>query len=145
MLQLTTIRHDAEGVIAALAKRNLDARPAIDALLSLNERRRQVQAETENLQAEANKLAKSIGLLFREGKAAEAEGMKAQSADIKERLNLLATALQEVENEERAQLIALPNTPHTSVAAGKSAEDNEVVATWGSAPDLAEGFVPTGS
>ena len=142
MLQLTTIRHDAEGVIAALAKRNLDARPAIDALLSLNERRRQVQAETENLQAEANKLAKSIGLLFREGKAAEAEGMKAQSADIKERLNLLATALQEVENEERAQLIALPNTPHTSVAAGKSAEDNEVVATWGSAPDLAEGFVP---
>ncbi|HAG06370.1 MAG TPA: serine--tRNA ligase, partial [Cryomorphaceae bacterium] len=101
MLQLTTIRQDAERVISALAKRHVDARPAIDALLALNERRRQVQAETENLQAEANKLAKSIGLLLREGKAAEAEGMKAQSADIKERLNLLAASLQEVEAEER--------------------------------------------
>ena len=109
MLQLTTIRQDAERVISALAKRHVDARPAIDALLALNERRRQVQAETENLQAEANKLAKSIGLLLREGQAAEAEGMKAQSADIKERLNLLAASLQEVEAEERAHLIALPN------------------------------------
>ncbi len=142
MLQLTTIRQDAEGVIASLAKRNLDARPAIDALLVLNERRRQVQAETENLQAEANKLAKSMGVLFREGKASEAEGMKAQSAEIKTRLNLLANTLQEVEGEERGQLIALPNTPHASVAAGSSAEDNEVVDSWGERPVLHEGHVP---
>jgi seryl-tRNA synthetase len=142
MLQLTTIRQNAEGVISALAKRHVDARPAIDALLALNEQRRHVQAETENLQAEANKLAKAIGQLFREGKAADAEGMKQQSGAIKERLSELAADLQALESKEHDQLVALPNMPHASVAAGKSADDNEVVETWGQAPILAEGHVP---
>ncbi|NDD47482.1 MAG: serine--tRNA ligase, partial [Flavobacteriia bacterium] len=142
MLQLTTIRQDAEGVIAALAKRNLDARPAVEALLALNEQRRHLQAETENQQAEANRLAKAIGQLFREGKAGEADALKAESAAIKERLTQLAADLHALEEQERAQLVALPNTPHASVPAGKSAEDNEVVRTWGSAPDLGEGHVP---
>ncbi len=142
MLQLTTIRQDAEGVIAALAKRNLDARPAVEALLALNEQRRHLQAETENQQAEANRLAKAIGQLFREGKAGEAEALKAESAAIKERLTQLAADLHALEEQERAQLVALPNTPHASVPAGKSAEDNEVVRTWGSAPDFGEGHVP---
>ena len=142
MLQLTTIRQDAEGVIAALAKRNLDARPAVEALLALNEQRRHLQAETENQQAEANRLAKAIGQLFREGKAGEADALKAESAAIKERLTQLAADLHALEEQERAQLVALPNAPHASVPAGKSAEDNEVVRTWGSAPDLGEGHVP---
>ncbi|HAG49134.1 MAG TPA: serine--tRNA ligase, partial [Cryomorphaceae bacterium] len=75
MLQLNTIRQDAEGVIAALSKRHIDARPAVEALLALNEQRRHLQSETESQQAQANALAKSIGQLFREGKAAEAESM----------------------------------------------------------------------
>ena len=142
MLQLNTIRQDAEGVIAALAKRHIDARPAVEALLALNEQRRHLQSETESQQAQANALAKSIGQLFREGKAAEAESMKAESAAIKERLGELATSLHALEEKERAQLIALPNMPHAAVPAGKHADDNEVVRTWGELPQLSEGHVP---
>jgi len=58
MLTLSTIRTNPEGVIAALAKRNLDVRPAMELLLALNEQRRRIQTESEALQAEANRLAK---------------------------------------------------------------------------------------
>ena len=83
MLTLHTIRTNPEAVITALAKRNINARPAIESLLALNEQRRRIQTETETLQAEANRLAKEIGGLMRDGRADEAVTVKARTTEIK--------------------------------------------------------------
>ncbi len=142
MLSLSTLRSQPEAVVAALAKRNLDAKPAVDALLALNEQRRSIQTETETLQAEANRLAKEIGGLMRDGRAQEADSIKARTTEIKGRIQLLAAELEQLEGQEREQLLRLPNMPHTSVPAGKSAEDNVVVAEWNPEWSLAADAVP---
>ncbi len=142
MLSLSLIRSNPEAVVAALAKRNLDVKPAIEALLRLNEERRRIQTESETLQAEANRLAKEIGGLMRDGRGAEAEAVKARTTEIKASIQALAGELEQLEGQERDQLLRLPNMPHESVAAGKSAEDNEVVAEWSPEWSLAENAVP---
>ena len=142
MLSLSLIRSNPEAVVAALAKRNLDVKPAIEALLRLNEERRRIQTESETLQAEANRLAKEIGGLMRDGRGSEAEAVKARTTEIKASIQALAGELEQLEGQERDQLLRLPNMPHESVAAGKSAEDNEVVAEWSPEWSLAENAVP---
>jgi seryl-tRNA synthetase len=142
MLSLSLIRSNPEAVVAALAKRNLDVKPAIEALLRLNEERRRIQTESETLQAEANRLAKEIGGMMRDGRGAEAEAVKARTTEIKASIQALAGELEQLEGQERDQLLRLPNMPHESVAAGKSAEDNEVVAEWSPEWSLAENAVP---
>jgi seryl-tRNA synthetase len=122
MLSLSLIRSNPEAVVAALAKRNLDVKPAIE--------------------AEANRLAKEIGGLMRDGRGAEAEAVKARTTEIKASIQALAGELEQLEGQERDQLLRLPNMPHESVAAGKSAEDNEVVAEWSPEWSLAENAVP---
>jgi len=142
MLSLSLIRSNPEAVVAALAKRNLDVKPAIEALLRLNEERRRIQTESETLQAEANRLAKEIGGLMRDGRGAEAEAVKARTTEIKASIQALAGELEQLEGQERDQLLRLTNMPHESVAAGKSAEDNEVVAEWSPEWSLADNAVP---
>jgi seryl-tRNA synthetase len=142
MLTLHTIRTNSEAVVAALAKRGIDARPAIDALLSLNEQRRRIQTETETLQAEANRLAKEIGGLMRDGRADEANAVKSRTTEIKSHIQVLTGELEQLEGQERDQLLRLPNMPHHSVPAGKSAEDNVVVSEWSPEWSLAENAVP---
>lgn len=142
MLTLHTIRTKPEAVIAALAKRNINARPAIESLLALNEQRRRIQTETETLQAEANRLAKEIGGLMRDGRTDEANAVKARTTEIKSQIQSFASELELLEGQEREHLLRLPNMPHDSVSAGKSAEDNEVVAEWSPEWSLVANAVP---
>ncbi|MEX0361507.1 MAG: serine--tRNA ligase, partial [Allomuricauda sp.] len=102
MLQLQTIRENKEGIITALKKRNLDIEPILSAVLDLDEKRRSIQTELDATLAESNKLSKEIGILFKSGKAEEANTLKEQTAGLKEaskqlgeELNATAEALQE--------------------------------------------------
>jgi seryl-tRNA synthetase len=95
MLELHTLRESKETVVAALKKRGLDAAESIDALLALDESRRSLQAELDTVLAEANHLAKEIGMLFKAGKGVEAEALKAKTADLKERSKVLQEELNE--------------------------------------------------
>lgn len=142
MLQLQTIRENKESIITALKKRNIDAAPMIAAVIELDEKRRSIQTELDGILAESNKLSKEIGLLFKSGKAQEANALKDKTAGLKETskqlgddLNATATALQE-------QLYLIPNVPHTSVPAGNSDADNEEVFREGDIPSLFESALP---
>ncbi|NDV42525.1 serine--tRNA ligase [Flagellimonas sediminis] len=142
MLQLQTIRENKESIITALKKRNIDAAPMIAAVIELDEKRRSIQTELDGILAESNKLSKEIGLLFKSGKAQEANALKEKTTSLKETskqlgddLNATAAALQE-------QLYLIPNVPHTSVPAGNSDADNEEVFREGDIPALFEGAMP---
>nr|NQU94262.1 serine--tRNA ligase [Bacteroidota bacterium] len=92
--------------------------------------------------AEANKLAKSIGQLFKEGKHEEANRMKAQTAELKKRSKLLGEELETCTRQMNELLVQLPNLPHPSVPVGRTANDNEIVYSEGEIPENTDNFVP---
>lgn len=142
MLPLQTIREEADRLAQALAKRGLNAQPMLDEILNLDERRRSLQLQLDNTLAEANRLSKEIGNLFKSGKAAEAQALKEESARLKETSRTLGESLAEAGEALQQALYQLPNAPHHSVPAGKDAADNEVVHQGGDIPELGEGALP---
>lgn len=136
MLQLNTIRNHKDDVINALAKRKIDARATIDHLLTVNEERRQIIRQLEDLQARSNQLSKEIGQLFKAGDKTEAERLKALTADMRDEIKALNATHDALEKKEHELLVSLPNTPHEKVVAGAGEEDNEVIAEQGTLPQL---------
>ncbi len=142
MLQLQKIRENKDAFIKALKKRNIDAAPLLGQLLNLDEKRRATQAQLDNTLAESNKRSKEIGMLFKSGKAAEANDLKAKTADLKDVSKKLGEELNSIADELKEALYQIPNIPHELVPAGNSEEDNEEVFREGDIPELNEGALP---
>jgi seryl-tRNA synthetase len=142
MLSAQHLRDNRDTIVAALTKRNKDFSEQIDRVIALDETRRKTQNELDNNLAEANKLSKEIGDLFKSGKKDEAEAAKPKVAALKEAAKALETALQETEEAQKQLLYTIPNAPHATVPQGKTADDNVEVFSWGSQPTLSEGKKP---
>jgi|JI7StandDraft_1071085.scaffolds.fasta_scaffold10799_2 seryl-tRNA synthetase len=142
MLQTAFIRENKEKVLAGLAKRNKDFTAQVEEVLLLDENRRKTQNELDGLLAEANRIAKEIGDLFKAGKKDEADGLKAQTAEIKEKSKALEIQLADLEEAQKQVLYQIPNVPYEQVVHGKSAEENVEVFSWGNTPDLSASKKP---
>ncbi len=142
MLQTAYIRENREKVLAALAKRNLDAAPLVDEVIALDEKRRSTQVELDTILSESNRLSKEIGELMKSGRKDEAAGMKEKTAEFKEKSKELSETLNTVSEELLQALYKLPNTPADIVPAGKTADDNEETHREGDIPVLHEGAMP---
>ncbi|WP_299825242.1 serine--tRNA ligase [uncultured Pontibacter sp.] len=143
MLQLSVLREQTEQVIAGLNKKNYkNAAEEVTALLELDQRRRQVQNEHDELQSKANSLSKEIGMLMKNGDREKAEAYKSETSELKIKTKALAEQQSALEEEIQQALYKLPNLPHDSVPAGRTAEDNEVVLQHGEIPTLHEGAQP---
>ncbi|MBN2869023.1 MAG: serine--tRNA ligase, partial [Flavobacteriaceae bacterium] len=142
MLQLPFIRENKEAVIKRLAIRNIDAKPLVDQVISLDEERRTLQAQLDNVLAESNSISKEIGMLFKSGKAEEANALKAKTGDLKESSKTLSEQLNEKVDALNQLLYQIPNVPHDSVPSGNSDEDNEEVYREGDVPKLHSEALP---
>ena len=127
MLKKSYIIANKEEVIKSLKKRNFDSEDLIAKLISLDERRKLIQTEYENMQAESNTISKEIGQLFKEGNKDEIPNLKQRSLEIKTSTKVLSDDLSDVKNEIEDILSQIPNTPHESVPAGSSSEENLVI------------------
>ena len=142
MLIPSYVRLHFDQVVAALEKRNLNAKADLQRLLALDEERRASQAALDETLAKANAVAKEIGQLFKEGSVAEANQKKEESAQLKNNSKELQNTLQESTEKLQELLYQLPNIPHQSVVKGNSDEDNEEIFQQGSIPTLEEGALP---
>ncbi len=142
MLQVPYLRENTEKALSGLAKRNKDFSATVESIISVDESRRKLQNELDNLLAESNKISKIIGDLFKEGKREEADGMKARTTEIKEECKGVETNLSQLEEELKQLLYLVPNVPHESVVFGKGAEENEVVYSSGDITALGESKLP---
>jgi len=143
MLQLQYLRENTREAIERLLIKNVyDAESRVEEILSLDNVRRELQHKADTVKAEANAIAKEIGKLFKEGKAEEANAKKQRTSELKVIEKELDEQLSATEQELNAKLISLPNTPHISVPKGKTADDNEIIASFGEIPHLYEGAVP---
>lgn len=142
MIPLNIIREKTDWVIERLAVKNYQATDTIKAICVLDDKRKETQKVMDGKLAEANALAREIGLLYKNGKAAEADQMKLQNAALKEDARLMSEQLTLLQNEMNALHVTLPNLPHESVPKGKSAEDNQIVKQEGVMPILPETAIP---
>jgi seryl-tRNA synthetase len=142
MLQVPYLRDNTEKALTGLAKRNKDFSVTVQSIISVDESRRKLQNELDNLLAESNKISKTIGDLFKEGKREEADGMKVRTTEIKEECKGIETNLSQLEEELKQLLYQVPNVPHESVLFGKGAEENEVVYSSGEVTSLGESKLP---
>ena len=122
MLDIRLIRSETERVRAALARREADG--LLDEVLELDERRRALQTQVDEMRAERNAAAQAIGEAKRAGRDAAAE--MAAAAALRDRLAELEAQLREVDAAFESAMLALPNLPHPSAADGMLEEDAQL-------------------
>ena len=142
MLTLQQIKEDPELIIRRLAVKGFEGEEPIKAILELDDKRRQMQLNNDNIAAELNKAAAQIGALMKQGKKEEAEQAKARVAELKAEQKGFADKLADAEAQIREILLSVPNIPCAMVPEGKTAEDNVVEKTGGPQPNLSEDALP---
>jgi seryl-tRNA synthetase len=134
MLEIQRIRQEKEAIIAGLAKRNIDASSTLDEILALDQQWRSAKTSLDQVAAEMNQLAKSIGELFKSGKQEEAATLKAKTTELKTQEAGLKDEVNQLEEALQKLLYTLPNVPNEMVVKGKDAHDNQTVHEAGTIP-----------
>lgn len=142
MLTIKFIEENKDFVIERLAVKGFKGAEIIDNIIELNKKRRLLQNQNDNIQAELNKIAKEIGVLYKSGKAQEAEDAKQKTTQLKEEQKSLSTAHDETEKALNDLLVQVPNLPHSSVPVGRTAEDNVTVKSGGEMPKFTGEALP---
>ncbi|MCH7831664.1 MAG: serine--tRNA ligase [Proteobacteria bacterium] len=130
MFDIKWIRDNAQEFDRGMARRGLDPQSA--GLIGLDEKRRQLQTEAQEIQAERNKLSKEVGALKAKGEDA---------GDLIAKVSETKNAEAEAEIEAKAAEIVLettmaelPNLPAADVPDGADEAANEEIRTWGDKP-----------
>lgn len=142
MLTLAAIKENPQEIVRRLAVKHFDAEKLINEILELDQARRTAQARFDQNGADLNKLAAQIGALMKSGKKDEAEGVKAQVAELKAANKAIEEEVKSAADKITEILLSIPNTPCAMVPEGKTAEDNVVEKTGGQMPDLPEDALP---
>ena len=121
-----------DDVRRGLRHRGLDPDKALEDIATLETARRRLIPELEGLKRQQNTSGDEIARAKRQGKDTSdiQEANRARAAQIKQ----LGVQLDAVEHQRNQALLDLPNLPHASVPAGKTAADNVEVHRRGDAP-----------
>jgi len=132
MLDPAFVRDHHDLVRTALVNRGMDADTLLDALGPLDERRRALIVEVENLKRDQNSAAAEVAKRKKAGEdvAGLVDANRARGQQVKEQ----DAALQALEDERRNLLLLIPNVPHASVPVGRSADDNREMRRVGDVP-----------
>jgi len=132
MLDLRAIREDPEEFERRLKAR--DPSLSLSGLLELDEKRRLLIREVEDLKHRRNEASDEIARLKAEGREEEAQKLIAEMRALSERIKVLDGELASLESNIREMLIRLPNVPHESVPVSMSKEDKVVVREYKERP-----------
>ena len=142
MLTIKALRENTEVVIKKLAKKGYDAKEDIKVILQLDDERKKIQQELDDLKAEQNRKAAEIGALMKQGQKDAAEKAKEAVAALKEKSAQLQVKADENAKALADRIVLLPNTPCDLVPEGRTAEDNLVVKQGGVIPELGPDALP---
>jgi seryl-tRNA synthetase len=128
MLDIAFIRGNRELVEQACKVKGVIA--DVPKLLEVDEQRRQLLGQVEEMRQQRNQLA------AKGKKAKPTEEDIASGKELKEKIGLLETQLTKIEVEWRALLKQVPNIPYEDVPIGTSEDDNIVAKEWGEKPEF---------
>lgn len=129
MLDIKYIRENSEKIKEAVKNKNIDLN--VDELLAIDDKRRALQMEIDEVRAKRNKLA-DAGKSGKPTKEQIEEGklLKAKVAEIEAESKI-------VQDKYMALMVRVPTIPSVDTPIGKSAEDNIVSGEWGKKPEFA--------
>jgi len=133
MLDMKYLRGNFDEVKAKLQKRGEDLSD-LDKFGELDERRRELIRETEELKAKRNEVSKQISAMKKEKK--DADHLITEMREVGERVKALDTELKEVEEQLETLMLSIPNIPHESVPVGEDEDDNVLDREWGDVPQF---------
>ena len=132
MLDMKFVRENPDIVKQNIKNKFQDEKiPMVDEVIALDEKRRAMQQEADDLRNKKNTLSKQIGGLMKDGKKDEAEKVKAEVA--KDAARLAELEAEEGPLAEKIQKImyVIPNIIDPSVPIGKDDSENVEVTKYG--------------
>lgn len=133
MLDMKFLRNHFDEVKEKLAHRGEDL-SELEHFGELDEKRRKLITETEELKAKRNETTKQISALKKEKKDTE-PAIKEMRA-VGDQIATLDKELKEIEENLHQIMLSIPNIPHESVPVGEDEEDNVEVRKWGTLPSF---------
>ena len=130
MLDSRLIREDPDFVKQQMIALQ-DPEAPVDAVLALDEKRRSLLTEVEELKARRNSESKRIGQLMREGRRDEADALKAEMGQVAEQIKILDDQVRVVDAALFDAMSRIPNLPLPNVPVGVDDSQNVVVRTEG--------------
>lgn len=121
MLDIKFIREKLTQVKAGIAAKQVKV--DLKKLLKLDEQRRQLLTQVENLKAQKNQASKEIPKLSKKDKAIKIKELK----DLDNQTDKLQNQLKPIENEFNQLMLMIPNLPATDVKFGRGEKENEII------------------
>lgn len=129
MLDSKLLRTELDETAAQLARRGFKL--DVETIRTLEEQRKSIQVEVENLQSTRNSISKQIGQLMSKGDKEGADAIKQQIGSLGDGLDAKKVELDKVQAQLDAITQSVPNLPDESVPEGKDEDDNVEVSRWG--------------
>ena len=126
MLDIKFIRENPELVKQGIQNKNENDR--VDEILTLDEKRRRIISEAEELKAKKNQVSVKIPQMKKAGE--DTTQIFTEMKKVSDNISELDSKLRDVESELNGLLMYVPNLPHTSVPVGKTPEENVEVRKW---------------
>lgn len=131
MIEVHFLRENKDLAVEGLKKRGIqEASELVEKIVELDNRRRKLQSRRDDLLHKINRSSKEIGVLYQQGNKEKAEEERENVSKLKDESQTIEKEFNEVSDDLKAILLDTPNVPHSSVPAGSSDADNEVVAEY---------------
>ena len=132
MLDSQFIAANLDAVRANCRNRNVTA--DLDKVVALGEERKKAVQETQALQQRQNEISK---LIPKEKDAAAKQALIQEGRTLREQVAAVETRLKQLETDQHAVLLSIPNMTHPDAPVGTTAEDNKVIRRSGEPTKLA--------
>jgi seryl-tRNA synthetase len=133
MLDVNFVRANLDLVRTRLEQRGFPL-DTLDRFTELDERRRQLVRQRDELNAQRNRESQEIGKLMKAGQKDEAESRRAAVRDIGDQIAATEAELGTVESELNNLMVTIPNLPDDSVPVGRDESANQEIKRWGTPP-----------
>jgi seryl-tRNA synthetase len=132
MLDLRFIRANLDAVKGMLKSRRNDL--DISLFEAIDRRRREILPALEALRHRRNTVSEEIAQMKKQRQ--DASGLIAEMKKVSVEIKEMESALSQVDEDLKPFLMIIPNMPHESVPVGAASEDNLVVRSWGTIPQM---------
>lgn len=130
MLDIKVIRENPEKINELLKRRNPEL--SIDKVLEIDEERRKIQYEADQLRAERKNISQKIGLMKKNGE--NTDEIQAKTRELGDKIKEYEAREVELNETQKEMLMLIPNTPDETTPIGQDDSANPVIATYGEVP-----------
>ena len=125
MLSIDYITNSKDDAIIGLKKRGFKNLDVLDSIIELNNNRKKIQQELDNILFKSNTISKDIAEAFKSGNNdIDIDSLKSESSNLKLKSKSLAEELDTVKIKISDLITTVPNIPDSKVPDGLSVENN---------------------